>query len=303
VTSTTLSHQLSQFSFETVKVNDRGQIIQKEQKTAQFYQETLPGNVALDMVYITGGTFWMGTEDREIERLCKLYSTDWFKREKPRIQVTIQPFFMGKFALTQQQYQAIMGENPSSFKQGNNYPVESVSWHDAMEFCQKLSAKTGKTYTLPSESQWEYACRAMPSTPLPNGEGSIYPLFYFGETITPDLVNYDGNYPYGNAAKGKYRKKTTSVDYFHPNNFGLYNMHGNVWEWCLDDWEDNYHNKPNDGSPCLILYKNDSNIKVLRGVSWNYYAWDCRSAARFGNSPAVRFNYIGFRLVCGGAGL
>jgi formylglycine-generating enzyme required for sulfatase activity len=141
------------------------------------------------------------------------------------------------------------------------------------------------------------------NTLLPKGEGSIYPPFYFGETITPDLVNYNGNYPYGNAPQGKYRKKTTPVDYFPPNNFGLYNMHGNVCEWCLDDWEDNYHNKPTDGSPYLISYKNDSNLKVPRGGSWVSYAWNCRSALRFNPTPDDRFNDFGFRLVCGGAGL
>jgi len=115
--------------------------------------------------------------------------------------------------------------------------VEQVSWIDTVAFCQKLSQQAGKTYRLPSEAQWEYACRAGTTTP-----------FYFGETITPDLVNYNGNSPYGGASKGQYRQETTSVGSFPPNAFGLYDMHGNVWEWCEDVWHGNYNGAPTDGS-------------------------------------------------------
>ena len=122
--------------------------------------------------------------------------------------------------------------NPSYFK-GEKRPVEKVSWDEAVEFCKKLSQKTGKTYRLPSEAEWEYACRAGTTTP-----------FYFGETITPDLVNYNGNYPYGSAPKGEYREQTTDVGKFPPNSFGLYDMHGNVWEWCEDVYNANYIDAP-----------------------------------------------------------
>ena len=117
-----------------------------------------------------------------------------------------------------------MGKNPSRFP-GGRRPVERVTWYDATEFCQNLSKKTGKNYRLPSESQWEYACRA----------GTIT-AFYFGRTITSKLVNYNANFSYGNAPKGEYRKQTTDVGSFPPNAFGLYDMHGNVWEWCADEW-------------------------------------------------------------------
>lgn len=129
-----------------------------------------------------------------------------------------------------------MGNNPSRFK-GEKRPVERVSWKDAVEFCQKLSALTGETYRLPSEAEWEYACRAGTTTP-----------FYFGKTITSDLVNYDGNYPYGSGPKGTYRKETTEVGQFPPNAFGLYDMHGNVQEWCADTYHDSYQGAPTDGS-------------------------------------------------------
>ena len=187
--------------------------------------------------------------------------------------------------MTQAQYQAIMGNNPAYFK-GNNRPVECVSWNNAVNFCQKLSQKTGKNYKLPSEAQWEYACRAGTKTP-----------FYFGESITLDLVNYDGNYAYAAAPKGQYRKQATDVGTFPPNAFGLYDMHGNVCEWCEDDWQENYINASINGSALISL----SNIKLLRGGSWTYNPENCRSAYRNHNYLDNYHNNIGFRVVCSGA--
>ena len=235
--------------------------------------------VILEMVAIPRGTFIMGSPENEDGR---------FKSESPQHEVTLQPFYMSKYPITQNQYQAVMGKIPSSFK-GENRPVECVSWYDAVEFCQKLSQKTGKSYKLPSESQWEYACRAGTTTP-----------FYFGETITSELVNYDGNYIYDNARKGKCREETTDVGIFPPNAFGLYDMHGNVWEWCADDWHDNYEGAPTDGSAWL---ENDQkkNYTVLRGGSWYNYPYICRSAYRNNNNRRDNLNInIGFRVVCDG---
>ncbi|MFN9401072.1 MAG: formylglycine-generating enzyme family protein, partial [Dolichospermum sp.] len=144
--------------------------------------------------------FIMGSPENEAER-----NSD----EGPQHQVTVPSFFMGKYELTQAQYQAIMGSNPSRFP-GNNRPVERVSWNNAVTFCEKLSQKTQKNYRLPSEAEWEYACRAGTTTP-----------FYFGESITSELVNYNGNYTYGSAPKGQYRQQTTDVGSFPPNAFGL----------------------------------------------------------------------------------
>ncbi|MFM7364652.1 MAG: SUMF1/EgtB/PvdO family nonheme iron enzyme, partial [Cuspidothrix sp.] len=208
------------------------------------FQEDLGNGVFLEMIAIPGGTFIMGSPENEAER---------WDNESPQHRVTVPSFFMGKYPLTQAQYQAILGKNPSSFK-GNNRPVETVSWDDAVAFCQKLSQKTGKNYQLPSEAQWEYACRAGTTTP-----------FYFGETITTDLVNYNGDYPYGNAPKGEYRQQTTNVGSFPPNAFGLYDMHGNVWEWCEDDWHKNYINAPTNGSTWNS--RSGSNVKMLRSGS------------------------------------
>jgi formylglycine-generating enzyme required for sulfatase activity len=242
------------------------------------FTEDLGNGVKLEMIAIPGGTFWMGSPTNEAER-----NND----EGPQHQVTVPSFFMGKYPLTQAQYQAIMGKNPAYFK-GNNRPVENVSWDDAVRFCQKLSQRTGKNYRLPSEAEWEYACRAGTKTP-----------FSFGDNITTDLVNYDGTYPYKSAPKGKYREQTTDVGTFPPtfppNAFGLYDMHGNVWEWCEDDWHENYIDAPTDGSAWNS--QSGSNTKLLRGGSWDFNARYCRSAARDRFSRDFRLNYYGFRVV------
>jgi formylglycine-generating enzyme required for sulfatase activity len=239
--------------------------------------EDLGNGVKLEMVEIPAGTFYMGSPENEAGRNDS---------ESPQHQVNVPSFFMGKYPLTQAQYQAIMGNNPAHFK-GNNRPVECVSWNNAVNFCRKLNQKTGKNYKLPSEAQWEYACRAGTTTP-----------FYFGESITPDLVNYDGNGVYAAAPKGQYRKQTTDVGTFPPNAFGLYDMHGNVWEWCEDDWQENYINAPVNGSALISR----SDYKLLRGGSWNDFPGYCRSACRFNYSLDYHdYDLIGFRVVCSGA--
>jgi len=240
------------FDFEIVTVNAKGKITQRENKQARYQTEDLGKGVLLEMVSIAGGTFTMGsTED---------------KSEKPPHSVTVKPFYMSKYPVTQAQWEAVMGNNPSGFK-GTNRPVENVSWDDANEFCQRLSKKTGKSYRLPSEAEWEYACRAGTSTP-----------FYFGETITTELANYDGNHTYGSGPKGEYREQTTEVGKFPPNSFGLYDMHGNVWEWCADPWHTNYDDAPTDGS--IWTKGGEDPYRLLRGGSWNYFPYVCRCAFR-----------------------
>ncbi|NEP39924.1 MAG: formylglycine-generating enzyme family protein [Okeania sp. SIO2H7] len=239
--------------------------------------ENLGNGVSLEMVKIPGGRFLMGSPETEAGRR---------DNEGPQHYVDVPEFFMGKYPVTQAQWQAVMGNNPSRFK-GASRPVEMVTWNDATEFCQKLSEITGKKYSLPSESQWEYACRAGATTP-----------FYFGETITSELVNYDGNYTYGNAPKGKYREQTTDVGIFPPNAFGLYDMHGDVWEWCADNWHDNYNGAPTDGS---VWLDGNKNLSPLRGGSWIDGPNPCRSAFRIINYwRDDLINFVGFRLVCSG---
>ncbi len=265
------------FEFETVTVDSMGQIIDRRPGQAEFFTENLGNDISIDMVKIPGGNFQMGSPLTEAGRK---------EHESPQHPVHISPFYLGKYVITQEQYQAIMGNNPAELK-GVKRPVEQVSWVDAMEFCQKLSQKTGKNYRLPSEAEWEYACRAGTTTP-----------FYFGETITPELVNYHGEFPYGKAPQGLNREVTTNVGNFPPNAFGLYDMHGNVWEWCSDAWHDNYIGAPTDGSSWEVWTSMVTLIRVVRGGSWSYYAADCRSAARL-SYPAFIFSFyshIGFRV-------
>jgi formylglycine-generating enzyme required for sulfatase activity len=270
------NNHLKTFTFEVVTTNDKGSIINKRNHSANYFVEDLGNGVMLEMVEIPAGTFYMGSPENEKGRSYT---------ESPQHQVNVPSFFIGKYPLTQAQYQAIMGNNPAYFN-GNNRPVECVSWDDGVAFCQKLSQKTGKNYKLPSEAQWEYACRAGTTTP-----------FYFGESITPYLVNYDGNYAYAAAPKGQYRKQTTDVGTFPPNAFGLYDMHGNVWEWCEDDWQENYINAPVNGSALISR----SDYKLLRGGSWSSNPDYCRSACRHHHNLDGNYYAIGFRVVCSGA--
>jgi len=263
-------------TFTTVTVNSRGEIISSREGKAEVMTENFGNGVSLEMVKIPGGRFLMGSPETEAGR---------YNNEGPQhyVYVDVPEFFMGKYPVTQAQWEAVMGNNPSYFK-GAKRPVETVSWNDATKFCQKLSQITGKKYRLPSESQWEYACRAGTTTP-----------FYFGETITSELVNYDGNYPYADARKGKYRKETTDVGIFPPNAFGLYDMHGNVWEWCQDVWHDNYNGAPTDGSAWET--GGESNYRLLRGGCWVNYSRYCRSARRSYIGAGFHNYYRGFRVV------
>lgn len=263
-----------------VKANRRWQ-------KAEYHTEDLGGGVNLDMVAIPGGAFKMGSPKGEG------IPSD----ERPQHSVIVNPFWMGKYSVTQAQWRAIavlpkvereIDLDPSKFK-GDHRPVENISWHDAVEFCLRLSQKTNQSYRLPSEAEWEYACRAGGSTP-----------FHFGETITPELANYNGNYTYGYGPRGIYRRQTSPIDNFRiANAFGLYDMHGNVWEWCADRWHENYQGAPSDGS--VWESGGDYSYRMLRGGSWYYNPALCRSAFRYSLSPGSRNDLVGLRVVVGGA--
>ncbi|MEH1829432.1 MAG: formylglycine-generating enzyme family protein [Nostoc sp.] len=266
-------------------------VINEVQKTAQYYVEDLGNGITLDMVLIPGGSFLMGSPEDELERSDS---------ESPQHSVTIQNFCMGKYPITQAQWKAVaalpqvnieLEADPSNFK-GDQRPVEQVSWYDASEFCDRLSQHTKRQYRLPSEAEWEYACRAGTAAP-----------FHFGETITSELANYNADYTYGAGVKGTYQKETTVVGSFGiANAFGLYDMHGNVLEWCLDDWHSNYKGASTDGSPWV---KDNNNISqkqgrgLLRGGSWSNNPKNCRSAFRnYDSNRDTHSNSIGFRAVC-----
>ncbi len=263
--------------------------IRREKRKARHYLEDLGNNVALDMVLIPGGSFLMGSPEDEPERI------GW---ESPQHPVTVDSFFMGKYPITQAQWQIVtefeqvkrsLAPDPSEFK-GDDRPVENVSWLDAIEFCDRLSKCTKREYRLPSEAEWEYACRAGTTTP-----------FYFGNTITPDLANYDWDESYDNTqiTKQKNFRGTTPVGQFGlANGFGLYDMHGNVWEWCQDHWHNNYEGAPINGSAWIDPDASEEAARVRRGGSWLFGPWHCRSATRNYYVAGFRSNFNGFRVVC-----
>jgi formylglycine-generating enzyme required for sulfatase activity len=261
-------------------------VIQRQPGQAYRYVETLPDQSSLELVAIPGGSFMMGSPEDELE-----HQND----ESPQREVTLAPFLMGRYPITQAQWRAVaslpqvereLNPDPSKFK-GDSRPVEQVNWFEAMEFCARLSAHTHRTYTLPSEAQWEYACRAGTTSP-----------FHFGETITPELANYDGNYTYADGPKGEYRQQTTPVDQFGvANAWGLAEMHGNVWEWCLDHYHDSYAGAPRDGSAWVDAEAEEDKNRIRRGGSWVVNPWSCRCAYRFNCYPDFRFDFNGFRVV------
>jgi formylglycine-generating enzyme required for sulfatase activity/tRNA A-37 threonylcarbamoyl transferase component Bud32 len=292
-TKTPKTLPVSAFDFQVVTVEVESGVLGKERKLtlnrrshqAYHYIETL-GDVPLEMVAIPGGTFQMGSPETEEGHR---------DNESPQHWVTIKPFFLGKYPITQAQWQAVahfpkvereLDPDPSRFK-GKNRPVECVSWFDCVEFCARLSQYTGWDYRLPSEAEWEYACRAGTATP-----------FHFGETITTDLANYNSKYIYGAGSKGKRRRETTPVGSFQvANAFGLYDMHGNVWEWCLDRWHYSYEGAPSDGQ-AWIVDDNENYYRIVRGGSWYNKPIVCRVANRNYNKPDNDNYDRGFRVVC-----
>ena len=295
-------------------------LISEGESVDQFFTEEAALQaqpLALTLLWIPPGRFWMGSPPAEPER---------HDSEGPQHLVQLQGFFLGQTPITQAQWRAVaqsqarpgerwgltLNPNPSRFmgdKGGlfpgeantDHRPLERVSWLEAIEFCSRLSQRTGRHYTLPSEAQWEYACRA----------GTIT-LFHFGETITPELANYDGNYKYADGLKGENRQQTTPVGMFPANAWGLHDMHGNVREWCLDHWHPSYEGAPTDGrawlnatdqvEPSISKVVNDeikdSQPRLLRGGSWDGRPWYCRSASRLYGLPVYRNNTIGFRVCC-----
>jgi formylglycine-generating enzyme required for sulfatase activity len=261
-------------------------IIERESQVVQTFTEDLGNGITLDMVLIPPGEFLMGSPDDELERQPS---------ESPQHLVTIQqPFFMGQFQVTQAQWEQVakmkqvkrkLNPKSSHFK-GRNLPVEQVSWLDAEEFCLRLAAHTKRNYRLPSEAEWEYACRAGTTTP-----------FHFGETLSTQLANYNGNI-YGRGRKEKSAGNTIPVGSLNvANAFGLYDMHGNVWEWCLDRWHDSYKGAPTDGTAWINPKGKENDVRVLRGGSWVYVPGRCRSAYRRRDSAGVRDLSLGFRIV------
>ncbi len=277
---------LQVFEFDVVTVDARGRKASRRRSQARYFTEDLGSGVTLEAISIPGGEFVMGSTNEEAGAY-----------ERPHHKVTLEPFFMGKYQVTQAQWRAVaalpksnrhLDTDPSWFKDPpssrGSRPVEQVSWYDAVEFCERLSRKTGREYRLPSEAEWEYACQAGTNAP-----------FHCGETITTDLANYNGDH-YGSGPEGEYRQETTTVGSFPPNVFGLCDMHGNVWEWCADFWHQEYTDAPTDGS--VWLEGGDRLHRPGRGGSWLNDPRYCRSACRRPNEADSRYNCLGFRVVC-----
>jgi formylglycine-generating enzyme required for sulfatase activity len=269
------------FKFDTLTLAPNGAVKEKRTMQARFFSEDLGGGVSLDMVSIPAGKYLMGTEDGESE----------YPDEAPQHEVSVPQFYMGKFEVTQAQWRAVarlpkvkidLNPDPSEFK-GDTLPVENVSWFEAMEFCARLSIKTGRLYRLPSEAEWEYAARAGKQT-----------HFAFGEAITSDIANFDGTAPFGSSPKSEYRQRTIPVGNLGiANAFGLYDMHGNVWEWCAGEYHNSYRDAPTDGS---AWFRGDERQRVRRGGAWDSLAVDCRSANRYSYAPEGKRNTLGFRV-------
>jgi formylglycine-generating enzyme required for sulfatase activity len=300
--------KLHTFQFDTVVVDLKGNVTGKHKGQARYFIEDLGCGVSLEMVQIPEGELLMGAPEHELRHRSN---------EKPQHRVRVPSFFMSKFEITEAQWYMVrrmlsvncelsdieavhwFGNGPGIwvaaylsslfYLKRKNLPIRKVPWKEALEFCSRLSVKTGRIYRLPTEAEWEYACRANTSTP-----------FSFGETIIPDIVNYRGTDPYGEAPKGKYRNKPIPVGSLKvANPFGLYDMHGNLWEWCQDSWHNDYNGAPSNGS----AWENpeETQYRVQRGGSYRDYGFLCRCAARWrGSEEANEYNVganVGFRVV------
>ena len=232
---------------------------------------TFTNSLGMKFAWIPPGTFLMGSPANEKER----------NPNEAQHKVTLtKGFYMSVYTVSQEQWQAVMGTNHGYFKGEKNLPVDTVSWEDCQEFIKKLREKGKKAYRLPTEAEWEYSCRAGTTTP-----------FSFGQTISTDQVNYNGNYTYGNGKKGVYRIKTTPVGSFPANPWGLYDMHGNVWEWCQDWYGDYPQNDVVDPQGVST-----GKYRALRGGSWYDTPGYCRSASRLRIVPGLRSYICGFRV-------
>ncbi len=240
-------------------------------KIIQSYNQWLTNKVGIPMTYIPKGRYWMGSNGSEI---------DSSPSERTQHLVSIAPFYLSIHPISQKQYQAIVGFNPASYLCEEN-PVETVTFYQANEFCQILSQLAEKRYRLPTESEWEYACRA----------GEFNAVYNFGSNIDPNKACYK-------VSNSDIRfDRPTKIGTYKPNKFNLHDMHGNVWEWCQDSWHPNYHEAPRDGS---AWDEPDAELKVIRGGSWRSSKNDCRCASRNSLNPASSRNDVGFRIVCDG---
>jgi formylglycine-generating enzyme required for sulfatase activity len=293
-------------------LNLAGLLAAQRDKPDTTAEKTITNSIGMKLVHIPAGKFQMGSPAREAER------------DDIEVQHAVEiskPFYMGAYEVTQAQYSKIMGpsraesgkQNSNNFGSrfdakhggGPDHPAENVRWYQAGQFCTNLSAlpeekKAGRVYRLPTEAEWEYACRAGTTTPS-----------HYGDSLSSKQANCNGNYPYGGADKGPYLRRTTRVGSYKPNAWGLYDMHGNVWEWCSDWYDPDYYKKSPRKDPqgpdkgVIGTGYKEWNVpgvgqyyRVMRGGSWVDEGRGCRSAYRFRGMPHDGYQIVGFRVVC-----
>lgn len=272
------------FTFETAMVDEMG-VVTREPAQGKLYRETLADGVTLELVEVAGGSFCLGTVAEE----------DSNDNESPRIAARVPGFYCGRFEVTQAQWKAVaaypkvkidLPANPSEIK-GDTLPVDNVSWDESVEFCARLSRKTGRIYRLPSETEWEYACRAGRTTP-----------FGFGMTLSQTVENYDSSLPFGDEPTVPAFKRAIPVGSGLPNPFGLSDMHGNVREWCLDEYCKHFTGSHAVGAPTRNLRLAEDRLQhVIRGGSWAVSPNICRAAVRDHDLFSAKNSLLGFRVV------
>ena len=311
--------------------SDQTDLVRAPMEAVPPAPEPLTNAIGMSLRLIPAGTFRMGGDQspEEIERVVKtsgsLTRAEFFADEQPQHSVRItRPFYLGTHEVTQGQWRAVMESNPSYFtatgggkesvgeRNTSDFPVETVSWYDALEFCNQLSMREGRTpyytltgversegsigkasvsivggdgYRLPTEAEWEYACRAGTMTP-----------FHFGSACDGTRANVDGNFPYGTTNQGPCLQRTTSVGQYEANAFGLHDMHGNVSEWCFDDIDENAYQSRAETTDDPVVNSSSVNRRVVRGGGGNFDAWSARSAVRSSSAPIGRSSWRGFRV-------
>ncbi len=263
---------LDEFSFQYVRLDRSGRVIELKDGRGALWNEKLAGGQSLQVVALPGGFFSMGS-----------MSGQGYIDETPRHGVQVAPFFLGRQLVTQAQWQAVMKKAPRSRFSGENLPVENISWSEALEFCKKLSKQSRHAYRLPSEAEWEYACRAGTST-----------AFSTGETINTDFANYCGEHIYLGESRGLYRHCTTPAEQLLPNPYGLLEMHGNLWEFCADRWHADYNGAPLDSRPWES--SGEKGCRVARGGSWHEPPGNCRCSTRLRVAEKEGDDIYGFRV-------
>jgi formylglycine-generating enzyme required for sulfatase activity len=274
---------MTTFTFETASLTPAGVVTGRRQAFGQAFHADVADGVTIELVRIPAGTYQMGSPETEENR---------FADEGPAYTVTVPEFYIGRYEITQAQWRAVaalpkvkvdLPADPSEFK-GDMLPVENVTWSESVEFCDRLTAMLRRRFRLPSEQEWEYACRAGTTTP-----------FSFGATLSPQVANYNASSPYGAGPKGASATTTIPVGSLKvANAFGLSDMHGNVWEWCFGIYQDSYVGAPADGTARMT--GGDPRSRNCRGGAWDTLAPDCRSANRYGLDSYEKPHRIGLRV-------